>query len=41
LSQAGAMTHVSFDDPHLVSRVALVPVMALAEADGKRHLDER
>jgi hypothetical protein len=29
-----AKTHASFDDPHLVSRAGLVPVMALAERAG-------
>jgi hypothetical protein len=29
-----ARTHASFDDPHLVSRAGLVPVMALAERAG-------
>jgi hypothetical protein len=29
-----AKTHASFDDPNLVSRAALVPVMALAERAG-------
>ena len=29
-----AKTHASFDDPNLVSRAGLVPVMALAERAG-------
>src|SRR6185312_6708187 len=29
-----ARTHASFDDPHLVSRAGLVPVMALAQRAG-------
>ncbi|HLK79327.1 MAG TPA: hypothetical protein VKU77_37485 [Streptosporangiaceae bacterium] len=29
-----AKTHVSFDDPNLVSHAGLVPVMALAERAG-------
>ncbi|HEV2377079.1 MAG TPA: IS1380 family transposase, partial [Streptosporangiaceae bacterium] len=33
-----AKTHASFDDPHLVSRAGLVPVMALAERAGLGEL---
>jgi hypothetical protein len=29
-----AKTHASFDDPHLVSRAGLVPVVALAQRAG-------
>jgi hypothetical protein len=31
-------THVSFDDPNLVSRAGLIPVMALAQRAGLTHL---
>ena len=31
----------TFDDPHLVSRAGLVPVMALAERAGSRLTDAR
>ena len=34
LSHSPARTHASFDDPDLVSRAGLVPVMALAERCG-------
>ena len=34
LSHSPARTHASFDDPDLVSRAGLVPVMALAEQCG-------
>jgi len=33
-----AKTHASFDDPNLVSRAGLVPVMALAERCGLTDL---
>jgi hypothetical protein len=33
-----ARTHASFDDPHLVSRAGLVPVMALAQRAGLADL---
>ena len=33
-----AKTHASFDDPNLVSRAGLVPVMALAERCGLADL---
>jgi len=33
-----ARTHASFDDPNLVSRAGLVPVMALAERAGLPEL---
>jgi Transposase DDE domain group 1 len=35
-----AKTHASFDDPHLVSRAGLVPVMALAQRAGLGDLVE-
>jgi hypothetical protein len=35
-----AKTHASFDDPHLVSRAGLVPVMALAQRAGLSDLVE-
>src|SRR5580692_7120211 len=35
-----ARTHASFDDPHLVSRAGLVPVMALAQRAGLADLVE-
>ncbi len=38
LSHDLAKTHASFDDPHLVSRAGLVPVMALAERAGLADL---
>ena len=34
LSHSPARTHASFDDPNLVSRAGLVPVMALAQQAG-------
>jgi hypothetical protein len=34
LLHALARTHASFDDPNLVSRAGLVPVMALAQQAG-------
>ena len=34
LSHDPGKTHASFDDPNLVSRAGLVPVMALAERAG-------
>ena len=34
LLHALARTHASFDDPNLVSRAGLVPVMALAQRAG-------
>jgi hypothetical protein len=33
-----AQTHASFDDPHLVSRAGLVPVVALAQRAGLTEL---
>ena len=33
-----ARTHASFDDPNLVSRAGLVPVMALAQRAGLAEL---
>ena len=33
-----AKTHASFDDPNLVSRAGLVPVMALAQRGGLSDL---
>jgi hypothetical protein len=38
LSHDPCKTHASFDDPNLVSRAGLVPVMALAERAGLRRL---
>ena len=35
-----ARTHASFDDPNLVSRAGLVPVMALAQRAGLADLAE-
>jgi hypothetical protein len=35
-----AKTHASFDDPNLVSRAGLVPVMALAQRAGLEDLAE-
>ena len=34
LSDNPAKTHASFDDPNLLSRVGLIPVMALAQRAG-------
>jgi hypothetical protein len=36
-----AKIHATFDDPHLVSRAGLVPVMALAERAGLGELVEQ
>ena len=36
-----ARTHASFDDPNLVSRAGLVPVMALAQRAGLDNLVRR
>ena len=38
LSHEPAKTHASFDDPDLVSRAGLVPVMALAQRCGLADL---
>ena len=38
LLHALARTHASFDDPNLVSRAGLVPVMALAQRAGLADL---
>jgi hypothetical protein len=38
LSHDPAKTHASFDDPNLVSRAGLVPVMALAQRCGLADL---
>jgi hypothetical protein len=38
LLHALARTHASFDDPNLVSRAGLVPVMALAQQAGPGEL---
>jgi hypothetical protein len=35
-----AKIHATFDDPHLVSRAGLVPVMALAQRAGLAELEE-
>jgi hypothetical protein len=41
LSHSPAITHATFDDPNLVSRAGLVPVMALAERCGLSGLVRR
>jgi hypothetical protein len=46
LSHDPVKTHACFDDPHLVSRAGLVPVMSLAERAGldglvRRHVRVR
>src|SRR5258708_22308720 len=41
LSHDPIRTHASFDDPHLVSRAGLVPVMSLAERAGLQGLVRR
>src|SRR5260370_34594762 len=41
LSHDPIRTHASFDDPHLVSRAGLVPVMSLAERAGLQGLARR
>ena len=38
LSHDPARTHASFDDPNLMSRAGLVPVMALAQRSGLADL---